>query len=174
MALGSLSTGRRAPLPLRARLADEFAGHDDDFLVGEADFLALLEGADGGKKSDASDGADHDDVGVGVADHLLHWGELGVAEHSFGEDGGGGVEEGGVEFGGLLLKEVDVASRGQADDAEAVGEGADDVEGLPSDGAGGTEDNEAVSRQWSLLGGLGFVESFRQLYKQRRRTSRGG
>ena len=161
MALGSLSTGRRAPLPLRARSADHFAGHDDDFLVGEADFLALLEGADGGKKSDASDGTDHYNVGVGVADHVFHRGEIGVAEHSFGEGGGGGVEEAGVEFGGLFLEQIDVAAGGEADDAEAVGEGADDVEGLPSDGAGGTEDNEAVSRQWSLLGGLGFVESFR-------------
>ncbi len=53
--------------------------------------------------------------------------------------------EGGRELGDLRLEELAVGpARGQADDAEPVGVGADEVERLRADGAGRAEDHDVA------------------------------
>ena len=49
---------------------------------------------------------------------------------------GGGPDVLRVELVGLGLEGVEVSSGGESEDVEAVGHGADDVEGLSADAAG--------------------------------------
>src|SRR5688572_18756057 len=62
------------------------------------------------------------------------------------EGGGVGLGPGvpGTAFGDLAGELGIVAAGGEGNDFEAIGELADDIEGLPSDGAGGAEDGDAL------------------------------
>ena len=67
-------------------------------------------------------------------DHLLHRREGRAVK--LGGANGGAPDVGGPELLHLLFEQFRVAARGQPDHLELIGEGADDVQRLPPDGAG--------------------------------------
>ena len=153
MALCSESIGRSSARPAFAcgvgGGADEVAGHDDDFFVGEGDGGAAVEGGEGGFKAGAAGGGDDEEVDVGVGGDVVHGGDVGAGVVGDGLDageiivGGVGPDPAGMKFTGLLLEEVEVAAGGEGADLKAIGQGADDVEGLDADAAGAAEEGEA-------------------------------
>ena len=121
-------------------VADELSGHDDDFLVGQGDGSAALEGGEGGFEPGASGGADDEDVAVGIGGHLVHGGEsaaaVGCDLRQSGSVVGCSPDVSGVELVGLGLEGVEVSSGGESKEVEAAGHCSDDIEGLSADAAG--------------------------------------
>lgn len=129
---------------------DETAGHDEDFLGGDGEVAAAIDGGEGGFEAGGSDDGDEDEVGFGGADEVgepVFAGEDrgGWGDHAFKGVGGGGVGEAEVaagEFCGLLGEEVGAGGGGHADDFHAVREVAGDLEGAGADAACGAENED--------------------------------
>ena len=132
---------------------DEAAGHDEDFLGGDGEVAAAVDGGEGGFEACGADDGDEDEVGCGGADEVgepVFAGEDGGGgrDHAFEGVGGGGVGEAEVaagEFGGLLGEEVGAGGGGHADDFHAVREVAGDLEGAGADAACGAEDEDPLT-----------------------------
>ena len=114
------------------------SGNYDGFLVGQGHRLAIFEGVDGGHKAGRARGSGHHHVHFGQACHLLHRNE--------GRPGRQGrrrvdaVDVGGLKLVDLLTEQFVVGTGGQSHHPELGGEGADDVQGLTTDGARASED----------------------------------
>ena len=120
------------------------AGHNDGFLVGEGDLLAGAEGGQGGGQADGAHQGDHYLVDFGQGDHFVHWQQGGAGGQR--RRRGGAPDVAGVEFGDLFQQEAGVGAGGEAHYLELVGESPHDVQGLPSDGAGGAQNDDASHR----------------------------
>ena len=64
---------------------------------------------------------------------------------------GGGEDVARAQVGDLLGEAGGVPAGGQGRDLEELGELADDVDGLASDGAGGAEDGDSLWRHGSIV-----------------------
>ncbi len=121
---------------------DELAGDDQDLLVGQGHGPAGAQGGECRRQAGGAYGGDHDQVRVRVGGHLFHSGPGGGDAAAQVLRLAVTADQAGTELARLLLQEGDVGAGGEADDGEAAGEGADDVQGLTADGAGGAQDNE--------------------------------
>ena len=129
------------------RAADEVARHHERFLVGDGDGLARLQRGDGGQQTGGPARAREHDVDAVGDGHLLHREPGGARRRDGVVEGGvarGGEDVAGPQLGDLLGEAGGVAPGGQRRDLEAIGQLADDVDGLASDGAGGAEDGDAL------------------------------
>ena len=137
---------------------DQFAGGDEDFLVGKGDLLAKAHSFVGGLEADDANGGGNDDIGLGMSAYSAHAftavvnfrrAEALLAEEASELGGAGGIADGN-EIGGVALdlsKEFfKVGARSQRGNAEALGQGLDDGEALPADGACGAENGELFHR----------------------------
>ena len=161
-------------LALLVRLGDDqVASRDQALFVGDPDGLAGLDGFVGGFQSgDADDGADHE-IGVGMGRDLhrarravrrlrsacprptffslsCRWSADSCRRHG---------DDLGMPSPRLLEGQIDVASGGQADHREAVGEGLDDLQRALADGSGGPEDGDAFHGGLDYGIALGAISS---------------
>src|SRR3569833_3283188 len=119
---------------LAGEAGDGLAGSDQDFLRGEGDVLAGAQG--GGRRANpgcADDGDDHD---VGIVD-----GGKGFKIVIFAAED---AIRRKAEAGTYLLEALMVATGGDADDPQPIGQSMDDVDGLRADASGGAQNDDVL------------------------------
>ena len=149
--------GEQFPARLCGGGHDEFAGSDEDFLIGKRDGAAEGDGLVGGFEADNTDRGGDDDVRGGMSaggEHafaaVMDGGErreilfFETAREFVGELRGGDGDEFGMMAKDLREESVEIIAGGEDGDAEFVRKGFDDGEGLASDGAGAAEDGEGL------------------------------
>jgi hypothetical protein len=156
--------GEQFPARLRGCGHHEFAGSDEDFLVGEGNGTAELDGFVSGFEADNAyrSGNNYVDVGMG-----------GYGEHAFaamvdgreglqillaeaagefiGKFGGGEGDDVGMMAEDLATELIEIVASGKGDHVEMIGERLDDGESLSTNGAGGTEDGEVFHWKFSVI-----------------------
>jgi chitodextrinase len=142
-----------------------FACGYQNFLIGKGNVFAALYGFVGGGKTDHADGGGQDGFRVGMSGHTF---DAFGAEEDFDRGAFVMALEAGAEFargafGGdgdnfrvvadnLFGDQFNVGTGGQGDDFEAARKRFDDAEALASDGAGGTEDGDALHEPFDFIG----------------------
>ena len=105
---------------------DEFTGDDEDFLAGQGDGLAGLNGCKGRSEGGKAGYGDDDGVHARAARHICE---------SLGRGGRAGYGQGRAKLCDLRPKSIAVMARGKADDVESIRVAADHIERLRADGA---------------------------------------
>lgn len=133
---------------------DEFAGHNQTFLIGQADGFASFDGLESGfEAGDADDGAD-DEIDIGMGGDADGSG-CAVEDFGAGQSGGAkfsaeGVGRGFAGYGddlglpaqSLIADRLEIVAGGQRSHLKAVGIGFNNAESAAADGAGRTKDGD--------------------------------
>ena len=146
MALCSLSTGRISPPPRSAACREQVAGHDHRFLVGQRDRLAGVErgAAPAARPSLPTIAATTMSTSGGVAiSHRLTTRGRAPTRLAQARQVSRQQIMAGRNSATCSARSSTLLAGGEADDLEAVGVGADDVERLAADRPGRAEDGDA-------------------------------